>query len=464
MTGTGLLAEVWGLLGLGAVPTVRVRGTTGLDGVLPVPDLAVGAVAAQLAAARLLAGTGLLAGTRRPGETRSPAGRRARADADPVEVDAAHVGLSFRSERYARVGGRPTGVGFHPLSRFWPTADGWLRLHANYPHHRAAAVRVLGEDVGPSAARWAAVELESAVVAAGGAAAAVRPASNWTASAPGRAVADRPLVDLRRVADGPPGRAVPSGLRVLDGRRVLDLTRVIAGPVATRTLASHGADVLRVDGPRLAEDPAQLVDTGPGKQHVVLDLASPADRRTVEELLAAADVVVSGYRPGALARFGLDAAALGERHPQLVVVQISAWGSVGPWGDRRGFDSLVQAATGIAVCCGSVSEPGALPAQALDHATGHLAAAAVLGALARQRVEGGGWHADLSLARTAHWLLNAPRPAALAAAGPIDPAPYLLSLPSADGDVTVVAPPGSPPWTTAARFLGSPRPDWRPRT
>jgi crotonobetainyl-CoA:carnitine CoA-transferase CaiB-like acyl-CoA transferase len=435
VTGAGLLAEVWGSLGLGAVPTVHVRGATGLDGVLPVPDLAVGAVAAQLAAARLLTGT-----------------------APPVEVDAAHVGLSFRSERYARVGGRPTGVGFHPLSRFWPTADGWLRLHANHPHHRAAALRVLGDDVGAAAARWPAAELESAVVAAGGAAAAVRTAEDWAASAPGRAAAAAPLVGLRRIADGPPRSPAPAGLRVLD------LTRVIAGPVATRTLASHGADVLRIDGPRLPEDPALLVDTGPGKRHALLELAVPADRRTVEELLGGADVVVSGYRPGALARFGLDAAALAERHPQLVVVELSAWGTAGPWGTRRGFDSLVQAATGIAVRCGSPGDPGALPAQALDHATGHLAAAAVLGALVRQRADGGGWHAQLSLARTAHWLLGAPRPVGGAATGgPVDPAPYLLTLPSADGDVTVVAPPGSPAWTAAAAFVPGARPTWRLR-
>ncbi|SNS97668.1 Crotonobetainyl-CoA:carnitine CoA-transferase CaiB and related acyl-CoA transferases [Geodermatophilus saharensis] len=428
-----MLAEVWPLLTAAPLPAVAVTGATGLSGPLPVPDLAVGSVVAQLAAARLL---------------------------DPVpgrlEVDATAVGLAFRSERHARVAGRPVAPGFAPLSRFWRTADGWLRLHGNVPTHRSAALRVLGEDVAEAALDWRAEELETAVVEAGGAAAAVRSPGRWAASEPGRAVAAVPLVDLRRTAAGPVRRPSPAG------PRVLDLTRVIAGPVATRTLASHGADVLRVDSPHLPDDPGQLVDTGPGKRHVRLDLATPAGRRTVEDLLATADVVVQGYRPGALARFGLDPGALAERHPHLVVVSLSAWGTAGPWGARRGFDSLVQAATGIARICGTADEPGVLPAQALDHATGHLAAATVLAALARQREEGGGWHGALSLARTAHWLLAAPRRAE-AAAGPVDPEPYLLSLPSADGPVTLVAPPGSPPWRAAAVFLDDDRPSWRPR-
>ncbi|MDP9429987.1 MAG: CoA transferase, partial [Actinomycetota bacterium] len=273
----------------------------------------------------------------------------------------------------------------------------------------------------------------------------------------GRAVAAGPLFRLRRAATGPPRAAA------LDGLRVLDLTRVIAGPVATRTLASHGADVIRLDSPRLPDDPAGLVDTGPGKRHAVLDLAAAAGRRTAEELLAAADVVVQGYRPGALARFGMDPASLAERHPHLVVVSLSAWGTTGPWAGRRGFDSLVQAASGIALECGTPEAPGVLPAQALDHAMGHLAAATVLAALGRQRADGGGWHGELSLARTAAWLLAAPRRAE-PESGAADLGRYLLSPPSPAGTVTVVAPPGSPPWSAAARFLPeAERPAWQAR-
>jgi crotonobetainyl-CoA:carnitine CoA-transferase CaiB-like acyl-CoA transferase len=433
-TATRLLAEVRREVAApGPEPQIAVQGSSGLDAPLPVPGLAVGAVAAQLLAARALTG----------GPAR-------------LTVDAAHVGLSFRSERHAVLAGRRVGAGFAPLSRFWRTGDGWLRLHGNFPHHRAAAVSVLGEDVETGAARGGAEELETAVVAAGGAAAAVRTPEEWLAHPQGRAVAALPLLSLRRTTEGPPC-AVPLG-----GLRVLDLTRVIAGPVATRTLASHGADVLRIDGPRLPEDRGSLVDTGAGKRHVVLDLAAPSGRRAVEDLLAAADVVVQGYRPGALDAFGLDPASLAERHPHLVVVRLSAWGVTGPWAGRRGFDSLVQAATGIATRCGTPDSPGALPAQALDHGTGHLAAAVVLNALARRREEGGGWYGELSLAQTAHWLLTAPAdPPGVNA--PVDPAPYLLDLPTPEGTATVVSPPGSPPWVAAAELPPLSRPEWRSR-
>ncbi len=434
---TPLLGDVAVATGVPLDVPVEIVGATGLGGPLAVPDLVLGAVAAQLVAARLLTG-----------------------DATTVRLDAAHVALAVRSERFVRLEGRPVGLGFAPLSRFWRTADGWLRLHGNYPHHRAAAASVLGSDdvaaVAEAAAGWAAGELETAVVAAGGAAAAVRTPEEWAASPQGRAVAGLPLLDLRRTSDGPPRRPALRGLRVLD------LTRVIAGPVATRVMASHGADVLRVDGPRLPDQREGLLDTGAGKRHVVLDLADARDRTRVEELLAAADVVVQGYRPGALDAFGLDPAALAQRHPHLVVARLSAWGTSGPWAGRRGFDSLVQAATGIAALYGTPEEPGVLPAQALDHATGYLAAATVLAALVRQRAEGGGWYGELSLAQTAHRLLTAPRDATAPGRVP-DPDPWLQTLDSTDGSVTVVAPPGSPPWTTAAVLPPEAAPEWLPR-
>jgi crotonobetainyl-CoA:carnitine CoA-transferase CaiB-like acyl-CoA transferase len=379
--------------------------------------------------------------------------------AEPVHLDAAHVGFAVRSERYARLAGEPMGAGFAPLSRFFRTADGWLRLHGNYPQHRAAAERVLGPgDPVTAAARWPGEDLESAVVSAGGAAAAVRTPEEWARHPQGAAVAGLPLLALRRVADGPPREAA------LDGLRVLDLTRVIAGPVGGRTLASHGADVLRLDGPRLPEDPGGLLETGPGKRHAVVDLASAAGRATVEELLAGADVVVQGYRPGALDAFGLDPAALAERHPHLAVVRLRAWGAAGPWQDRRGFDSLVQAASGIAALLGDDDLPGVLPAQALDHATGHLTAAAALLAVAHRRDRGGVWHAELSLAQAARWLLAAGT-SARPEGGPDDGdlARYLVELPSPSGLITLVAPPGSPAWRSGPVPAGHDRPEWRPR-
>lgn len=186
--------------------------------------------------------------------------------------------------------------------------------------------------------------------------------------------------------------------RPLQGVRVLDLPRVIAGPVATRALALLGADVLRVDPPGLPEIPWQFTDTGQGKHSTLLDLRTASAQW--ENLLDTADVLVTGYRPGALERLGLTG------RPGLVHARVSAWGFTGPWADRRGFDSIVQAATGIADVEGASAVPGALPAQALDHASGYLLAAGIVDALTARAGDGFGRDVRVSLARTASWLLS----------------------------------------------------------
>ncbi|MFD8788135.1 CoA transferase [Kitasatospora sp. NPDC059599] len=334
-----------------------------------------------------------------------------------VRVDQGAVATAFVSERHLTVDGR-TPVSFAPHSGFWRTADGWVRTHANYPHHRTRLLAALGlaADAGPEQlaevlGALPAEQVQERAYAAGALAVAVAPVSG----------AVHPLVEHLEVGttgavgsapatDGAGAR--PLGAAPVDrpaaGVRVLDLTRVIAGPVATRTLALLGADVLRVDSPRLPEAEDAHTDTGFGKRSTRLDLAEPADRAVLDELLATADVVVTGYRPGALDAHGLAPEALFARRPDLVVVQICAWGWTGPWAARRGFDSLVQAGVGIAAHeAAPDGHPGVLPAQALDHGTGYLIAAAVLRALTDQRTRRpGGRHLRFSLAGTASWLLH----------------------------------------------------------
>ncbi|MFJ9562013.1 CoA transferase [Streptomyces fuscichromogenes] len=405
---------------LGGDPSLPARVTTvtradTLPARLPVRRLARACVGVcALAAAELAA--------RRTGAAEVPG----------VRVDDGAVATAFTSERQLLVDGRAP-VQFAPLSRFWRTADGWVRTHANYPHHRARLLDALGlpGSAGPQevAARIAgrpALELEETVQAAGGLAVALRSPGEWAAHEQAAAVAARPLVEHGR-PDTAHARVLPpldavAPLLPAAGLRVLDLTRVLAGPVATRTLGLLGADVLRLDAPWLPELPDQHADTGFGKRSATLGLAT--DRAVFEELLAAADVVVTGYRPGALDRFGLSPEALAERRPGVVVAQVSAWGGYGPWGGRRGFDSLVQVATGIAELEGPADRPGALPAQALDHGTGYLLAAGVLRALTEQSYDGGSRFVRLALARTARWLMdemadeNADEEAAEEAAGP----------------------------------------------
>ncbi|MFI6340037.1 CoA transferase [Streptomyces sp. NPDC050535] len=383
-------------------------------------------------------------------------------DVPEVRVDDGAVAAAFVSERHLLIDGRAP-VNFAPLSRFWRTSDGWVRTHANYPHHRARLLSALGlpadataDTVEAHLAGRSAVDVEDTVYAAGGLAVALRSAKEWAAHEQGAAVSRGPLLSRERLGDAPvralaPLAGAPAGAPLLPaaGVRVLDLTRVIAGPVATRTLALLGADVLRVDSPRLPELPDQHADTGFGKRSATLDLDRATDRRTFEELLGGADVVVTGYRPGALDRFGLAPEALAGRRPGLVVARLSAWGADGPWAGRRGFDSLVQAATGIAETEGSADRPGALPAQALDHGTGYLLAAAVLRSLTERTREGGTRLVRLALARTAAWLVNgiAPEPAR----GSYEPGARLAGTDSDLGRLRYARPPVS--------FAGGPD-DW----
>lgn len=436
----GGTAQAWRALGGADEPAGRVsyRGGSALgEGPLPVRELARATVGVcALAAAELAA---VRAG-------------RAADEVGPLVVDEGAVATAFVSERHLRVAGREP-VNFAPLSGFWRAADGWVRTHANYPHHRTALVRALAlPSATPEALRDAvagrgAVEVQELVYREGGLAVAV--AAEYGDP--------QPLVQVRE--SGHAGREFGPGALPAAGVRVLDLTRVIAGPVATRTLGLLGADVLRIDPPRLPESDDAYADTGFGKRSALLDLAEAGDRAVFEGLLAEADVVVTGYRPGALERYGLGADELLERRPGLVVAQLCAWGWQGPWAGRRGFDSLVQAGYGVAAAYGEGDRPGVLPAQALDHGTGYLAAAGVLRALA----EGGGRSLRLSLAGTASWLVREVPSAGAAPAG-YAARPWLREVDSGYGVLRYA---GSPlpfgDWGRGPSRWGTDRAQWLPR-
>lgn len=323
--------------------------------------------------------------------------------AGDVEIDRRRVLMWFAMT--LRPDGWRLPEAWDPIAGDYETRDGWIRLHTNAPRHRAAALSALGCDAdrkGIEAAvrDWSRTDLEDAVIAAGGAAAAMHSLSHWSSHPQGLAVSREPLIAWRRVGGG----AAP---RDMQGLRVLDLTRVLAGPVATRFLAGFGANVLRIDPPGWTE-PGVEPEVTLGKRLAGLDLGRSEDRRTFERLLGQADVLVHGYRPGALASLGYDPARLREISPEMIEVTLDAYGWTGPWAGRRGFDSLVQMSTGIADEGRRLSQadrPVPLPVQALDHATGYLMAAAVLRALRMKTANGAIMSARLSLARTA-WLLT----------------------------------------------------------
>ena len=320
---------------------------------------------------------------------------RSGSDVPAVDVGRRRAGASFRSESLLTSVGWELPPVWDPVAGDYETADGWIRLHTNYQSHRDAAMGVLDTDpdrdaVTRAVAHWAGEELESAVIAAGGCAAVMRTEAEWKAHPAGSATAGEVPVVLGPpvpVAGGSvPDLSLPIGAAPLAGIRVLDLTRVIAGPVATGILAGYGADVIRVDPPRFEEVTALLPITTAGKRCVALDLHRPQDQDRFRALVAQAHLVVSGLRPGALPGLGFDLAALRALNPAIVDVTHDAYGWSGPWAGRRGFDSLVQMSTGIAaagMAATGSDHPVPLPAQALDHGTGHLLAAGACRALTR---------------------------------------------------------------------------------
>ncbi|UVC30883.1 CoA transferase [Pantoea sp. SOD02] len=306
---------------------------------------------------------------------------------------------------------RPPAALWDEFAGDYASADGWIRLHTNAAHHRAAMERVLGQHANRAAladavARWPAATLEQAVIDAGGCAAQMRSEAQWLQHAQGRAVQQEALIAQQATDAAPAPAWLLSPARPLLGVRVLDLTRIIAGPVATRFLASLGAQVLRIDPPDWHE-PTLEEEITCGKRCARLDIKSRTGREQLRQLLQHSDVLVHGYRADALEKLGLDAETRRKLAPGLVDVSLNAWGWSGPWRNRRGFDSLVQMGCGIAeqgMRWSGNNKPTPLPVQALDHVTGYLMAAAVLEGL-RQRLNNGvGWQARLSLARTARLL------------------------------------------------------------
>lgn len=286
--------------------------------------------------------------------------------------------------------------------------DRRIHLHGGLPHLAEGTTRLLGcgEDAGElagAAARWDAADLEDALAEAGLCGAIVRSADEWAAHPHGRLLVDRPAVRLTRIGDAPPSAPAHSADRPLAGLRVLDLTRILAGPTVGRTLAGHGAEVLRVDAPHLPTIEPFAIETGRGKRRASCDLRDPADRDRLLALVDGADVVVQGYRPGSLDARGLGPAALAERRPGIVVVQVSCYGLDGPWSGRRGWEQLAQATSGIAHA-EDHDEPRLAPAAATDYTTGYLGAAGAAEALVRRATEGGSWLVEVSLCATAAWL------------------------------------------------------------
>jgi crotonobetainyl-CoA:carnitine CoA-transferase CaiB-like acyl-CoA transferase len=334
-------------------------------------------------------------------------GRRQR-----VRVDMRSAAIEFRSERYLRIDGKRPAEYHDSIAGLYRCGDGrWARLHTNLPHHCSGLLALLGCDHDRAAVQralddWQAETLETAAADAGLVVTACRSFAEWDQHPQARAVAKLPPFSIEQIGDAP-APPPPGGDRPLSGIKVLDLTRIIAGPVCGRTLAAHGADVMLVTAAHLPSMHPLVVDTGRGKLSTTIDMRQAGGREALAALLRDADVFVQGYRPGAVAAFGFGPQEAARIRPGIVYVSLCAYGHQGPWASRRGFDSLVQTASGLNVAeaeAFDANEPKALPAQVLDHATGYLLAFAAMAALARRAERGGSWHVRASLAQTGYWL------------------------------------------------------------
>ncbi|WP_398494729.1 CoA transferase [Variovorax sp.] len=428
MSASDILHDLWRQAGLpaDALPLARL---TGADPVLP-SSFAVGAAAQGSIAAAALAACEL--------------GHARGVPRQAVAVDMCHAALECTG--WFSLDGRVPEL-WDAFSGLYRTADGWVRIHANFAHHREGALRLLGldpatavrADAEAAMAGWRALDFEEAAAARGLVATALRRFDEWDATPQGRAIAAQPLFTIERIGDAAPLALPPlrEDQRPLAGLRVLDLTRILAGPVGGRALAAYGADVLLVNSPRLPNIEA-IADTSRGKLSTHVDLRTDEGQAALRRLAGDAHVFVQGYRPGGLEALGFGPAQLAALRPGIVCVSLTAYGTQGPWAGRRGFDSLVQTAMGFNHAEGEAAgdgKPKPLPMQILDEATGYLIAFGAAAALHRQQREGGSWQVRVSLAQTGHWLRGLGRvPGGLATPRP-DIAPYVETEPSGFGEL-----------------------------
>ncbi len=393
-----ILADLWTLAG-GDLAALDAVTLTGEEPQLPSSFRVAAAAQASIAAAGLAA---------------AQIWKLRAEQSQNVAVDMRHAVVECRSERYLRVEGKPPPPAWDAIAGIYRTRDQrFVRLHTNFRHHRDAVCKVLNckperDEVQAALMQWDGEAFETAAYAGGCVVALMRSHDEWSDLPHAKALAALPPISIEKIGDAAP-KPWSAGDRPLEGVRVLDLSRVIAGPVAGRTLAVHGADVLLISGPDLPAIPWLTIDTGRGKLTSFAELKSEQGRGVLRDLLASADIFSQGYRPGALASLGFAPQDAARISPGIVYVSLSAYGHAGPWAERRGFDSLVQTATGFNHAEGlaaGVDGPKELPAQMLDHATGYLMAFGAMMARARQSVEGGSWHVRVSLAQTGRWLWN----------------------------------------------------------
>jgi CoA-transferase family III len=334
-----------------------------------------------------------------------------------LSIDVRHAAAGLRSSAYLQ---RPRADGvFRPvvnknheamraITQPWPTKDGrWVLPHFGLPNLQARMLKLLScepnpESVAKAVTKWNALELEAAIDEARVCGGMVRSNEEWLAHPHGQALAAKPIVEIIRIGASDP-EPLPKEGRPLSGIRALDLTRILAGPMAARTLAEHGADVLMVTVERLPQIPEHVLDTSHGKRSCFLDLVQREDGDRLRTLIREADVFSQGYRPGVIAKLGFGPEEVAALRPGIIYASINCYGANGPFSHRGGWEQVAQTMTGLCIE-GQTAErpdgPALLPAAACDYTTGYLAAYGILLALAKRALEGGSYHVRVSLCQS----------------------------------------------------------------
>jgi crotonobetainyl-CoA:carnitine CoA-transferase CaiB-like acyl-CoA transferase len=320
--------------------------------------------------------------------------------------------------------------------------------------------------VSKAIAKWDSHELEEAVAAACACGSIVRSNAEWVQHPQGKVLSGKPLVTITKIGESAPIR-FPEGGRPLSGIRVLDLTRILAGPMAARTLAEHGADVLMVGAAHLPQVPEHVMDTSHGKRSCFLDLRQADDLATIKRLVTNVDVFSQGYRPGIMDKYGLSPAQLADVRPGIIYLTISAYGLGGPFSNRGGWEQIAQCATGICLDNGD-ERPKLLPASACDYTTGYNGAYGVLLALARRAREGGSYHVEVSLCRSGMYIykqghVQYPKPDMGLTSAELDK--IMIETTGGHGTLKHLGPvlrlsETKPYWDKPSPLLGSSTPEW----
>lgn len=390
-------------------------------------------------------------------------------------VDRRHAGIALTGNDYVRIDGE-TPDKWGAITGYFRCRDGaFVYLHGQFPHLRDGLLNLFGveEDrvkMAEAVAKWSSDDAEAQGQARGLCVIKVRDRTEWETHDQFAALSQKPLVDLS--LQGATKALPPAGALPLSGIRVLDLSRVIAGPMAGRALAELGADVIRISGPDLPNLEPLVIDTGFGKRAAFADIRTDEGRAALSRLIQDADILIDGFRPGALAAKGFSTENMISANPSLTIIDLSAFSNVGPWAGRRGYDSYVQAGMGLTSPLIKGEAPGRLSTQPLDYLAGALCAfGGVLSLLSRAAA--GPRHVEMSLARTGMWVWE------MADALPAEPSPptenasfealkadgLIRKMSSDFGQVEALAAPygfdgGIVEWSGPPHRLGSSAPVW----